>query len=60
MYCHKWLLSYQICLENAPKKEEHTRNDQEHSVDFDNIILLILTVNFPPVINDISEHHRLT
>lgn len=37
-------------------------NDQEYSVDFDNlIILLTLTINFSPVINDIDilEHHDL-
>ena len=37
-------------------------NDQEYSVDFDNlIILLTLTINFSPVINDIDilEHHGL-
>lgn len=51
-----------MCLKTAPDKGENTMNDQGHSVEFDSlIILLTLTINFSPVINDIDilEHHGL-
>lgn len=48
---------------NALEKGENTMNSKEYNVDVDNIIILLtLTISFPPVIKDIDtlEHHCLT